>query len=107
MKATYQIVCAFYLLFLTGCAVSVHQVQVSDFSDYVSISKGKDVSANTEQFVVFGFVDNVHYVENAVEKLKRKCPRGQIIGITTEYMTELGFFSWKNKVYLKGRCIKS
>lgn len=90
-----------------SCAFSVHQVHVSDFTKYHPAKQAKVVSSSAEQFVILGIVSNVDYVDAARKKLESKCRRGNIIGITTEYRTALGFFSWTNKVLMKGRCIKS
>ena len=100
-----NILLLFIYAMATSCAYSVHQVQAGDFNFSVRPSKARTVSASSEQFVIMGFADNVDYVDSAVSKLKRKCSNS-ISGITTEYMTELGFFSWRNKIYLKGKCVK-
>jgi hypothetical protein len=98
---------ALLAIFFTGagCAHSIHQVQVSDFSPYAPKTKGRTIKVKTEQFVILGFTGDVDYVEKALTKLLAKCPKGQIVGITTEYMTNLGFFSYTNKIFMKGLCV--
>ncbi len=92
------------LLLLNGCAYSVHNVYVSGFEPYSPKSEGKVVSAHTEQFVVLGFKDNTDYLETARDELEEQCPKGDIVGIVTEYQTALGFMSWRHHIYMKGLC---
>ena len=91
-------------LLLCSCAHSIHQVHVSDFSPYQAASNGQLVSSSAEQFVVLGLVYDTNYVNEAYRQLQAQCPSSEITGITTEYMTSLGFFSWTNKIFMKGRC---
>ena len=91
-------------LSFVGCAHSVHQVHVADHSPYRSQSKGKLVKAQSEQFVILNFASETRYVDDAYRKLQKRCPRGTIRGITTEYMTNLGFFSWTNRIIMQGWC---
>lgn len=90
---------------LQSCAYSVHQVHVSDFAKKMP-KKMKIVEAQAEQLVILGFAFDTNYVDQAVRKLKKKC-RGSIDGITTKYSTDLGFYSWTNKITLKGICRRS
>lgn len=92
-------------LILTSCAYSIHDVYVSDFSPYVPLEKGEMIRAEAEQFVVMGFVQNTDYVDRAYEKLQSKCSGKSITGISTQFSTSLGFFSWTNKVLIQGLCI--
>lgn len=92
-------------LLFTGCAYSIHEVHVSDFTPYNGAKQGKEVEAAAEQFTIMGFASETNYVEQAVAMLKTKCPNGEVVGITTEFSTALGFFSWYNRVHMKGRCI--
>lgn len=92
---------------LTACAYSVHNVHVSGYEPYRPESAGKVVSAHTEQFVILGFKGDTDYVDRAYEDLQSKCPRGEIVGIVTEYQTALGFFSWTHHIYMKGLCTSS
>ena len=95
------------LLLLAGCAHSIHEVHVSDFSPAAAIESGDMVKADSEQFVLLGFVGNTDYVDQAYAKLMRTCPNGRIAGITTQYSTALGFFSWHNKILMQGLCLKN
>lgn len=93
------------VLMLTGCMHSVHHVHVSDFDPYGPAASGKFIEAKTEQFVVMGFVTESNYVDKAHRDLQAKCKNGRIQGITTQYSTSLGFFSWKNKILMQGLCL--
>jgi hypothetical protein len=87
-----------------GCMHSIHQVHVSDF-DGKPYEAGNIVKASTEQFTILGFVTDTKYVDDAFEQLKGKCPKGHVQGITTQYSTSLGFFSWHNKILMQGLCV--
>ena len=89
--------------FLISCAHSVH-VYHSDNSQNFT---GQLVESQSEQFVVLGFVQDTKYVEQAFDDLKQKCQSGRIEGINTRYSTSLGFFSWTNKIRMRGYCYKS
>lgn len=93
------------MISLTGCAYSVHQVHTGDFTPFSRMNKGRKIHAQAEQFVILGFVGNVDFVKRAYEELQAKCPNKKIVGITTEHVTHLGFFSWTNKVHMRGRCV--
>ena len=93
------------LLATSACTHSIHKVHVSDFSPYAPVEQGKIVKASAEQFTVMGFVKETDYVDQAVEKLKSECPSGELTGITTQFSTSHGFFSWTNKVLLQGLCL--
>ncbi len=95
----------FLLLIFSGCAFSVHQFHAGDFHPYPR--KNKVVSAHAKQFVVLGFTDNTNYVDQALNQLMNSCRGGNIVGPTTEFMTELGFFSWTNHIYMQGSCVKN
>lgn len=92
---------------LGGCAHSVHEVHASDFSPYAEIERGEMVKAYADQFVVLGFVRDTNYVDIAQQKLMQACPHGSLTGITTQYSTSLGFFSWTNKILMQGLCVKN
>lgn len=94
-------------LFLSGCAYSVHNVYVSDFGAYPKLEQGQMVKASAEQHVVMGFVYETNYVDQARKKLIDQCPQGDISGISTQFSTSLGFFSWTNKVLMQGLCTKA
>ncbi|HEY8270176.1 MAG TPA: hypothetical protein VIG33_04760, partial [Pseudobdellovibrionaceae bacterium] len=48
-----------------------------------------------------------NYVDQARRKLISQCPHGEISGISTQYSTSLGFFSWTHKVLMQGLCTKA
>lgn len=91
---------------IAGCAHSIHEVHISDFSPKKSIESGEMVKAQAEQFVILSFTQNTHYVDQAYNKLLAQCENGQVTGISTQFSTSLGFFSWTNKILMQGLCIK-
>lgn len=97
---------ALALLCLQGCAHSVHQVSVSGYEPYSTKSGGKEIKAESEQFVILSFITQNDYVDLAYNQLTSQCKDGDIVGITTQYSTSLGFFSWHNKIKIRGLCIK-
>lgn len=92
---------------LSGCAHSVHEVYVSDFTPYAKMDQGEFVKGEAEQFVVLGFAQDTSYIERAKSQLISKCPSGAISGISTQISTNLGFFSWTNRALMQGLCVKS
>jgi hypothetical protein len=95
------------ILSLNACAYSTHLVHVGGFDKHSSLKSGKVVSAETEQFVILGFKQDINYVDNAYQNLQNKCKGGSISGITTTHSTDLGFFSWTNRIRMRGRCYRS
>jgi hypothetical protein len=92
---------------LAACSHSVHLVHVSDFSpSFKKYEQGELIKAHSEQFVVMGFVTQTDYVDQAYNDLQSHCPKGTIQGITTQYMTDHGFFSWTNNIDMQGLCIR-
>lgn len=90
---------------LASCTHSTHFVHTSDFSPtYRAYAQGELVTAKADQFVVMGFVGQTDFVDQAYRELMSKCP-GEIQGITTQYQTHHGFFSWTNEVLVQGLCI--
>ncbi len=94
------------LISLVSCTHSVHIVNFSDFRPYREAKTAVSVEARAEQFVVLGFTDNTRYVNEAYQRLMQKCTDGQISGISTQYYTSLGFFSWTNHIVMQGLCHK-
>lgn len=97
----------FVVIFLTSCAYSVHMVHTSGFEPYAPIKQGKMIESEADQFVILYFASDNSYVDQAFQELLNKCKNGNITGITTKYMTKLGFFSWHNVVQMQGMCYKS
>jgi len=93
----------FAFCFLSACAHSVHLYQ----ADNQDGQKGQLIEALTEQKVILGFTNETSYVNQAYNELKQKCPKGRVEGINTRYSTSLGFFSWTNKIRMRGYCINS
>ena len=90
-----------------GCGVSVHQVAASSFEPYASLHSHRVIHMTADQQSFLGFDRDTRYVEQAWDGLKRRCPGGQIVGITAETSTQLGFFSWTNRITLRGVCVQS
>lgn len=93
-------------LALSGCTHSIHQVYSSGFTPYTAFGGGNLIRGQSEQFVVLGFVFDTDYVEKARRNLMDQCRSGYIKGITTQYSTSHGFFSWTNKILMQGLCIE-
>ncbi len=96
-----------FMVLLTGCTYSTHLVHVSDFAPtFQSLEKGSLIESRAEQFVVLGFSSETQYVDQALQALNAQCYNGDIQGITTDFSTAHGFFSWTNFVRMQGLCIK-
>jgi hypothetical protein len=95
---------ALALIFAFGCAHSFHQA-ATDVSLNPIGQQGRAVKAEAEQFVILGMVTNTNYVEEARDALLKQCPKGTISPLTTQYLTDLGFLSWKNRIILEGTCL--
>jgi len=72
---------------------------------YYPCANGEMVTASSERFIVMGFASDTKYVDAAYQSLQEKCPNGRIQGITTQFTTGLGFFSWTNRIRMQGLCI--
>ena len=97
--------CLLLVLVASACTHSIHLVHVSDFLPYAPGKRGRLVEARSEQFVILGFADDTNYVDRAYDRLQQKCRRGRIKGITTQFSTSHGFFSWTNKILMRGTCL--
>ena len=96
----------FFILFIcSSCASSVHEVSVLDFEGFSKFGDGKMVDAESEQFSFWGFRFETDYVEEARDALVDKCKNGRIQGVVTKFYTNLGFFSWWNRVHMWGLCV--
>jgi len=94
-------------LTLAGCTHSLHIAHVSDFSPtYKAYTGGELVKATAEQFSFLGFTDNTDFVDVAYKKLQNSCEGGSIQGITTQYATAHGFFSWTHSIQMQGLCVR-
>lgn len=98
---------ALTMFLCSACTYSIHLVHTSDYSPYTPKESVRLVKAQTEQFVILGITDNTDYVDRAYEKLMDQCQSGRIHGITTQFSTMHGFFSWTNKILMQGWCAKS
>lgn len=103
----FRLTLALFLVFATGCTHSLHMAHVSDFSPaFKPYSSGELVKSQGEQFTVMGFVTETEYVDVAYKKLLSSCSGGTVQGITTQYSTSHGFFSWTNYVEMQGLCVR-
>jgi len=99
--------CLPLLFFLSACTHSLHVAHVSDFSPtFKKYTEGELIFSRAEQFTVMGFVGQTDYVDQAYHQLIRQCPKGNIQGITTQYSTSHGFFSWTNIIEMQGLCVQ-
>lgn len=88
----------------SGCSHAIHLNHTSDITLLKPIEQYDVVSATAEQFTILGWVAQTDYVNEAFDKLQAQCPDGQITGIQTRYSTSHGFFSWTNKIVMRGYC---
>jgi hypothetical protein len=96
------------VLILTGCTHSTHLLHVGDFSpSYRAYEQGELISVRASQPTFMGFVGQTDYVNEAYDKLLDKCRGGVIQGVTTQYQTSHGFFSWTNEILMQGICVRS
>ena len=95
-----------FMIILSSCSHSVHQVYLSDHNMKNVASSGKSISVQTEQKVFMGITFDTNFVEMAKNKLEEKCKNGHIRNIFTRYSTSHGFFHWKNKIFMEGLCFK-
>ncbi|MBH25890.1 MAG: hypothetical protein CMH57_15895 [Myxococcales bacterium] len=88
----------------SACSHSVHVTHTSDFHFEGPPERYKVIEATAEQFTFLGMVGQTEYVDQAFADLQAKCPGGHVTGIQTRYSTSHGFFSWTNKVVMRGYC---
>ncbi len=92
------------MLALGGCTHSVHMVNTNGFGDVMPKgSTTQYIEARSEQVVVFGFVFDVDYVDEAHTRLLNQCD-GNIRAVSTQFSTSHGFLHWTNKILMKGIC---
>lgn len=90
---------------LLGCTHSLHVSDLQDIQPSIHSKSARRIKAESEQFTVLGFVTQTDYVDKAYEDLMRRCPNGEITGITTRFSTSHGFFSWTNRIKMSAWCI--
>jgi hypothetical protein len=96
------------MLGLVGCTHSLHVSHVSDFAPtFKTYAQGELIKSKATQFVIMGFIYDTNYVDVAYQKLMAECPNGSVQGITTQFSTSHGFFSWTNIINMQGLCIKN
>lgn len=89
---------------VTGCTHSVHQSHMGDFLPRQQ--KGaRFISVESQRKVIFGFIFDTDFVEDAKHKLLAACPRNEITGVNTQYITSHGFLSWTEKIRIKALCL--
>ena len=94
------------LVLSSGCVYSLHMNHTSDLELDGPLSEYSVVEARTVQPTVLGMVAQTDYVDRAFLRLQEQCPAGKITGIQTRYSTSHGFFSWDNRIYMRGYCSK-
>ena len=98
------IILAFCSFLFWGCAHSIHVVHSNPYDQSPGKADPEMVEARSEQGVVLGFTFDTDFVDRAYNTLQAKCTKGRIEGITTQFSTSLGFFSWTNKILMWGFC---
>ena len=106
MSGLRRAILALSALSLWGCAYSVHLVHSSDYESPGPLKDQIVVESEASQSTFLGMVGQTDYVDEAFAELRGRCPGGKITGIQTRYSTDLGFFSWTNRVYMKAYCIR-
>lgn len=92
------------IIALTGCTHSVHQSHMGDFLPRKQ--KGaRFISVEAQRKVVLGFIFDTNFVEDARQQLLAACPRNEITGVNTQYITSHGFLSWTEKIRIKALCL--
>ncbi len=91
---------------LSGCAYSVHLVHMSDHEAPAPLKDQIVVQAEASQSTFLGMVGQTVYVDEAFAELRARCPGGKVTGIQTRYSTDLGFFSWTNRIRMKAYCVR-
>jgi len=107
MKKILIYIILLYITLLTGvgCTHAVHLYHVSELEAQFNRKKLAEISSESTQFTVMGFIQNTDYVNQAFEDLKGQCLKGNVVGINTRYSTSHGFFSWTNKIKMTAYCV--
>lgn len=90
-----------FIFSMTGCAYSVHQYGSVDFT---GMKPGKKVVVEGSHHYIFAKMDN-RFVDKAYSALISECKEGMINGVTSQYRTELNFFSFTEKLIIEGTCV--
>jgi hypothetical protein len=96
----------FAFILLSSCAHSVHQNSIGGFAPYAARAEGHVVIADVEEKIVFANFSKFEMLDQAYAVLLGKCPQGEIVGVSTRYLSSLGFFHWTEKIRLQGLCIQ-
>lgn len=98
---------AVLLVACTGCAYSIHQYNAGDISvDVEQLKSAKHIEVETKKNYILAKFDN-DFVDSAYQELASQCMGGQIVGVTSRYITDLSFFSFTEHLDLEGYCIAS
>ncbi len=97
--------------FCSGCAIglgkSVHQFTQLDYTKTEEIKSLKEeVEAIGSQYVFLYFTFSADYASDAYNALLAKCENGRIVNISARHSTDLGILAYRNKLILKGTCIR-
>lgn len=68
------------VLLLGGCA-SLKSVSLSQ----VPLDRNQPIEAEASSWAIFGIYFSNSFVDDAIEGLKDKCPRGKVSGVYTKY----------------------
>lgn len=95
------------VLSLLGCGTAVHLASPGGFGPYVPITDGQVVSVTVaRKSAPLGFNKDTYYVDEAWDGLLTRCQDGALTGVTVEFTTSLGFFTWDDRVTMRGLCVR-
>lgn len=90
---------------IQSCAFSIHQHSIGDFGGHKA-TPSRSVVVDQKDQVIFADFSDLERLDEAYEALIKKCKGGKIVGISTLYATDLGFFSWHERIRLEGTCLR-
>lgn len=72
----------------------------------IPLNRSKPIEASVDKFIFFNFNFDNDYTLQLASKLKKRCPQGDVRGITTQDKTTLYFLFifWSREVTAKGYC---
>lgn len=93
--------CALISLTLSGCTYTVAVSQSN-----IPAQRNKAVEASVYKFMVLGLNFDNDYALQLADKLKERCPQGDVRGVTTQDTITMYFlaFFWAREVKAQGYC---
>ena len=100
---------AFFLLILLFSFLSVSCTHLRSVSlTQIPTVRKNVISAEASRIVILGLIFDTDFVEDVVESLREKCPRGKVKGILTKH-EDINYFLYmvyKKRIMAKGYCTK-